>query len=71
MFLPFGPRQVKLSVEDVKSGQAAVLDADVCLVAIGRRPYTAGLGLEKLGIKVDRIGRVEVTHESGSKRALA
>ena len=52
--------QVKLSVENVKNGKAEVLDADVCLVAIGRRPYTQGLGLEALGIPVDRIGRVEV-----------
>jgi len=58
---------VKLAVEDVKSGKGAVLDADVCLVAIGRRPYTAGLGLEALGIPVDRIGRVEVDDHFATK----
>lgn len=60
--------QVKLSVEDVKNGKAQVLDADVCLVAIGRRPYTQGLGLEELGIPVDRIGRVEVRPREERKR---
>jgi len=45
-----------------------VLDADVCLVAIGRRPYTQGLGLEELGIPVDRIGRVEVRPREERKR---
>ena len=30
------------------------------LVATGRRPYTEGLGLEALGIKKDRIGRIQV-----------
>lgn len=51
---------MKLSVEDVKKGTASVLEADVCLVSIGRRPYTAGLGLESVGITTDRLGRVEV-----------
>lgn len=40
---------VKLEVEAAKGGKAETLEADVCLVAIGRRPYTAGLGLENIG----------------------
>eukprot|EP01083_Nonionella_stella_P113183 333537_1 len=52
--------KVKLSVEDVKKGTSEVLDADVCLVAIGRRPYTEGLGLENVGITTDKLGRVDV-----------
>jgi len=36
-----------------------VLDADVVLVAIGRRPYTEGLGLEQAGVALDR-GRVVI-----------
>lgn len=36
------------------------LDADVLLVAIGRRPYTKGLNLEAVGIEVDSKGRVVV-----------
>ncbi len=36
------------------------LSADYCLVAIGRKPYTAGLGLENVGIEVDDRGRIPV-----------
>jgi dihydrolipoyl dehydrogenase len=39
-------------------GQKQVLDADVVLVSIGRRPYTEGLGLETAGVKLDPRGRV-------------
>ncbi len=35
------------------------IKADYCLVAIGRRAYTDGLGLENIGIKVDERGRIE------------
>mmetsp|Transcript_9990 Transcript_9990/g.20225 ORF Transcript_9990/g.20225 Transcript_9990/m.20225 type:complete len:517 (+) Transcript_9990:139-1689(+) len=45
---------VKLTVEPAKGGDAEELDADVVLVAIGRRPYTENLGLEDLGIEMDR-----------------
>jgi dihydrolipoamide dehydrogenase len=38
------------------------LKADYCLVAIGRRPYTNGLGLDQVGIKLDDKGRIEVDH---------
>ena len=41
---------VKLEIEAAKGGKAETIDADVCLVAIGRRPYTAGLGLENIGM---------------------
>ena len=40
-------------------GQATTLDADIVLVAIGRRPYTEGLGLEAVGVALDR-GRVTI-----------
>jgi hypothetical protein len=39
------------------------LEADVVLVAIGRRPYTEGLNLEKLGIELDPKGRVVIDNE--------
>jgi len=39
---------VKLEVESAKGGKKETLEADVCLVAIGRRPYTEGLGLENI-----------------------
>jgi dihydrolipoamide dehydrogenase len=35
------------------------IKGDYCLVAVGRKPYTEGLGLENVGIKVDARGRIE------------
>lgn len=51
---------VTLSLEPAKGGQKEQLSADVVLVAIGRRPYTDGLGLDKAGLKVDERGRVPI-----------
>jgi len=51
---------VTLSVEPVGEGKAETLKADVVLVAIGRRPYTDGLGLDKAGVAVDERGFVPV-----------
>ena len=53
---------LKVSIEPVKEGEAAaeVLDADVVLVAIGRRPYTEGLGLSEAGVALDERRRVKV-----------
>lgn len=50
--------QLKVSLETVKNGKTDALDADVVLVAIGRRPYTDGLGLEEVGVQLDERGRV-------------
>ena len=52
---------VTLTVEPSKGGAAESLDFDVVLVATGRRPYTAGLGLAEAGVKTDKMGRVIVT----------
>jgi len=51
---------VSLSVEPVKGGDAETVKADVVLVAIGRRPYTEGLGLEALGVAIDNRGMIQV-----------
>lgn len=51
---------VKLSVQKRDSDQTFDISADYCLVAIGRRPYTQGLALEKAGVKVDEKGRIIV-----------
>lgn len=51
---------VKLTVEPAKGGKVETMDVDVVLVAIGRRPYTEGLGLESAGISVDERGRVPI-----------
>jgi dihydrolipoamide dehydrogenase len=47
-----------VSFEPVKAGDAETIDADVVLVATGRKPYTEGLGLAEAGIELDERGRV-------------
>jgi len=49
---------LKASVEPAKGGAAEVIEADVVLVAIGRVPFTDGLGLEQAGVAKDNRGRV-------------
>jgi dihydrolipoamide dehydrogenase len=53
---------VAVTVEPVKGGEAETLSADYVLVAIGRRPYTEGLGLETVGITPDQRGFIETDH---------
>ena len=55
-----GASGVKLTVEPAKGGAAETLEADVVLVAIGRRPFVEGLGLDKAGVKLTQRGRIEV-----------
>jgi dihydrolipoamide dehydrogenase len=50
---------VQLTLEPAKGGESETLDAEVVLVATGRRPYTSDLGLENLGINMTR-GMVDV-----------
>ena len=51
---------VSLTVEPAAGGTAETLNADVLLVAVGRVPYTQGLGCETVGIARDARGRIEV-----------
>lgn len=44
---------------DNSKGEEVEFKGDYCLVAVGRKPYTEGLGLEKAGVKTDDRGRVE------------
>ena len=55
-----GGSGVSLTVEPAKGGTAETLQADIVLVAIGRRPYVAGLGLDKAGVKLSKRGRIVV-----------
>jgi dihydrolipoamide dehydrogenase len=45
---------VKATIEPSTGGEGKVIDADVVLVAVGRRPFTEGLGLEAVGVKTER-----------------
>ena len=50
-------KTLKASVEPAAGGSAETIEADVVLVAIGRVPYTEGMGLAELGVAMER-GRV-------------
>lgn len=56
-----GKDGVTLTVEPAAGGAAEEMKADVVLVAIGRRPNTDGLGLEAVGVAMER-GRVTIGH---------
>lgn len=49
---------VSLTVENAKDNKETQLDVDVCLVSIGRRPYTDGLGLENTDVKMNERNQV-------------
>jgi dihydrolipoamide dehydrogenase len=53
-------KTLKVKVEPAAGGAAETLEADIVLVAIGRVPYTEGLGLEALGVNQDNRGRVVI-----------
>jgi dihydrolipoamide dehydrogenase len=62
--------RLKAQIEPAAGGAAQTIEADVVLVAIGRVPYTGGLGLETVGVQKDNRGRVIVdqhfaTHAPG------
>ncbi|MGB1586443.1 MAG: dihydrolipoyl dehydrogenase [Thermoplasmatota archaeon] len=62
-------KEAKPSAEGVKvtfeaKGKETTLDADYCLVSVGRRPNTKDIGLEKAGVKLDERGFV-VTDDQG------
>jgi dihydrolipoamide dehydrogenase len=51
---------LSVTVEPSSGGEAQALRADAMLVAIGRSPYTTGLGLDEVGVALDGRGRVVV-----------
>jgi dihydrolipoamide dehydrogenase len=53
-------KTLKVAVEPAKGGKSDTLEADVVLVAIGRVPYTEGLGLKDAGVALDDKGRVKI-----------
>ncbi len=52
----------KVSFEPVKGGDTETIDADIVLIATGRKPFTEGLGLEDAGVVLDERGRVRTDH---------
>lgn len=51
---------VELALESVTKGEKSALSCDVVLVAVGRKPFTEGLGLAEAGVKVDGQGHIIV-----------
>ncbi|PHR55279.1 MAG: dihydrolipoyl dehydrogenase [Robiginitomaculum sp.] len=54
--------KLKLNLEPAAGGDATTMDADVVLVAIGRKPVTEGLGLDEVGVKTDQRGFIQTDH---------
>ncbi len=46
-----------------KNGAKSDIDCDIVLMSVGRKPNTAGLNLDKIGVKLDSKGRVETDHK--------
>ena len=57
-----------ITTEAADGGEPEKMKADVVLVAVGRRPYTEGLGLENVGLKTDNHGRIEVDRHFATTR---
>ncbi len=50
----------------ITSGGGDVMEADLLMYAIGRRPHTDGIGLETVGVEVDKVGAIAVDLDSRS-----
>jgi dihydrolipoamide dehydrogenase len=55
-----GNAGVTLTVEPAKGGAAEEIAADIVLLAIGRYPFTGGLGLDAAGVETDQRGRIKI-----------
>jgi dihydrolipoamide dehydrogenase len=55
-------RKATVAIEPAVGGEAERIEADAVLLAIGRRPNTQGLGLEKIGLAVNARGQIETDH---------
>lgn len=53
-------KTVTVVAENMKTNEKVEIKADYCLVSVGRKAYTDGLGLENIGLTTDERGRVLV-----------
>ena len=51
---------VTINYTDIKNSKDETLEFDKVLVSVGRKPYTEGLNLTKVGVRKDKKGRIEV-----------
>ncbi|MFM5924827.1 MAG: dihydrolipoyl dehydrogenase, partial [Novosphingobium sp.] len=56
-------KKATLTLEPAKGGASETIEADCVLVAIGRRPHTEGLGLDKIGLELNARGQIEIDHD--------
>lgn len=64
-------KTVKIESEAAKGGKEKLFEADVVLVAIGRKPYTDNLGLDAVGVKTTDRGFVPVDHWKAAEGVYA
>lgn len=55
--------KVMLSIKDTNTNSLKQIDADVVLIAVGRKPNTSGLGLAELGLATDKHGFIEINNK--------
>ena len=55
--------KVLINYTDIKNSKDETLEVDKVLVSVGRKPYTEGLNLTKVGIKKDNKGRIETNEK--------
>jgi dihydrolipoamide dehydrogenase len=60
-------KAVTVQFEITKDGSKQAIEADVVLVAVGRKPFSTGLGLEELGITKDERGYIQVNNHYQTK----
>jgi len=54
---------VSIKYTNVKDSKEEIIEVDKVLVSVGRKPYTEGLNLTKIGVKKDNKGRIEVNEK--------
>ena len=54
---------VSIKYTNVKDSKEEIIEVDKVLVSVGRKPYTEGLNLTKIGVKKDNKGRIEVNRK--------
>jgi dihydrolipoamide dehydrogenase len=54
---------VTINYTDIKNSKESTIEVDKVLVSVGRKPYTEGLNLSKVGVKKDNKGRIEVNNK--------
>ncbi|MGB3739938.1 MAG: dihydrolipoyl dehydrogenase [Pontixanthobacter sp.] len=62
-----GDTNVELTLEPADGGEAETLEASHVLVSIGRRPNTDSLGLDAIGIELNKRDQIEVDHDFRTK----